>query len=283
MSEFAYDVTIETFEARALQPSLEVPVIVDFWAPWCQPCQTLTPILEKLANEYKGRFLLAKVNADEQQELAQHFGVRSIPSLKALVAGRLVAELNDAPTEANVRAFIERVVPPPAADLRTQAAELRKNGDLEAALDVLFEACQQEVRDEGALLDAAEILLELGKVEDARPIIAETYEKEADRAKALRTRLELIDNAADTGEIEARIAANPDDHAARLELSAALAGAGRFREALEAAMEVVRRDRFFNEGAARAAILKIFEALAGNETHDDLVREYRRALSAALN
>jgi len=283
MSQFAYDVTLENFEATVLQPSLEVPVLVDFWADWCQPCQTLTPILTKLADEFGGRFLLAKVNADLCQELAQHFGIRSLPTVKVLVGGRIVDEFTGAKTESEVRAFIERLLPAPGADLRAEAAQLREAGDLDGALALLAEASQLTPGDEAIRLDAADILIELARNDEAEHLLAAEYSKEASRAQALRTRLALAAKAVDTSAFETRLATNPDDHAARLELAQALAGGGRYREALDAAMEVVRRDRFFNQGAARAAMLQIFEALAGDERHDDLVREFRRALSAALN
>jgi len=283
MSQFAYDVTLENFEATVLQPSLEVPVVVDFWATWCQPCQTLTPILLKLADEFGGRFLLAKVNADECQELAQHFGVRSLPTVKVQAGGRIIDEFTGAKSETEVRAFLEKILPSPGADLRSEAGQLRQTGDLEGALALLGEASQQAPGDEAIRLDAAEILIELGRGAEAAPLLALEYTKQADRAHALRTRLALAAKAVDTVEYESRLAINPDDHAARLDLAKALAGGGRYREALEAAMEVVRRDRFFDDGAARKAMLQIFEALAGDELHENLVREFRRALSAALN
>ena len=120
MNEFSYDVGIDNFEATVLQPSREVPVVVDFWAPWCQPCQTLRPMLEKLAGEYGGRFLLVKVNADENPEIAQQFGVRSIPTVKVVHQGRIVDEFTGALPEDELRAFIDRLTPSPAE--RPQAA-----------------------------------------------------------------------------------------------------------------------------------------------------------------
>ncbi|HRE17221.1 MAG TPA: tetratricopeptide repeat protein, partial [Rhodocyclaceae bacterium] len=175
------------------------------------------------------------------------------------------------------------ILPSPGADLRSEAGQLRQTGDLEGALALLGEASQQAPGDEAIRLDAAEILIELGRGAEAAPLLALEYTKQADRAHALRTRLALAAKAVDTVEYESRLAINPDDHAARLDLAKALAGGGRYREALEAAMEVVRRDRFFDDGAARKAMLQIFEALAGDELHENLVREFRRALSAALN
>ncbi|HJW23968.1 MAG TPA: tetratricopeptide repeat protein [Rhodocyclaceae bacterium] len=285
MSAFSFDVSLEDFEAKAFQPSLEVPVLVDFWAPWCAPCQTLKPILEKLAEEYGGRFLLAKVNSDENPELAQHFGVRSIPSVKVLHGGRLVDEFNGALPEKEIRALLDRILPPAAEDggLRQEAAALAAEGDLEGALDKLAEATQIDPNDEAARLDAVEVLMDLKRNDEARALLDLQYEKEASRAQALKARLALAAGGADTAGLEQKLAANPDDHATRLELSKAYAAAGQYREALQTALEVVRRDRFFDEGAGRKAILQIFEALGSDERYDDLIREFRRALSAALN
>ncbi|MCL2346403.1 MAG: tetratricopeptide repeat protein [Desulfobulbus sp.] len=285
MSSFAFDVSLETFQTQVLLPAETVPVLVDFWAPWCAPCKVLKPLLEKLAEEYAGRFLLAKVNSDENPELAQHFGVRSIPSVKVLYQGQLVDEFSGALPESQLRAFIDRIALPagPAtASPREQAAALAADGQPEAALNLLAEASRQAPKDEAIRLDASELLLVLGRNDEAQQLLAAEYTQENARAAALRARLALAAGTADTTPLEAKLAANPDDHATRLELARAYAAQSRFREALEAALEVVRRDRFFDEGAGRKALLQLFEALAG-EQYDDLVREYRRKLSTALN
>jgi putative thioredoxin len=285
MSQFAFDVSLEDFEAKVLLPAETVPVLVDFWAPWCEPCKILKPMLEKLAEEYAGRFLLAMVNADECPELAQHFGVRSIPSVKVLFQGQLVDEFNGAMAESQLREFIDRVAlpaGPASASPREQAVALIGEGQLDAALAILVEASREAPDDEAIRLDAIELLMQLGRNDEAQQLLAVEYKQEGDRAAALRARLALAQGAADTEPLEAKLAANPDDHATRLELSRAYAAQSRFREALEAALEVVSRDRFFDEGAGRKALLQLFEALA-SEQYDDLVREFRRKLSAALN
>ena len=141
MFQFSFDVSIEEFEAKVIEPSSRVPVVIDFWAPWCGPCKTLKPLLEKLAEEYAGRFLLAKVDSDQNPELAQHFGVRSIPSVKVLFQGQLVDEFNGALPEGQIRAFLDRIaLPATGGNLREEAAALVAEGRLDEALSRLSEA-----------------------------------------------------------------------------------------------------------------------------------------------
>ena len=284
MSQFAFDVSLEEFETKVVQPCMQVPVVIDFWAPWCGPCQTLKPMLEKLAEEYGGRFLLAKINSDENPEIAQHFGVRSIPAIKVLYQGQLIDEFNGAIPEGQLRAFIDRFALPPAGgNLREEAAALVAEGRLDEALAKLVEASHASPEDEAVRVDAADVLMQLGRNDEAGQLLAGEFTKENDRASALRARLALAAGSADTAALEAKLAANADDHATRLELSRAYAAQNRYREALEAALTVAIKDRFFDEGAGRKAMLQLFEALGGSEQYDDLVREFRRKLSAALN
>ncbi|MBU1363257.1 MAG: tetratricopeptide repeat protein [Gammaproteobacteria bacterium] len=285
MSEFAFDVSIENFETKVLQPAESVPVVVDFWAPWCEPCKVLKPLLEKLAEEYQGRFLLAMVNADENPELSQHFGVRSIPSVKVLFQGQLLDQFDGVLPEGQIREFLDRFALPPApgGDLRAEAAALVIEGKLEEALAKLVEASKQKPEDQAIQLDAVDVMMQLGRNDEAGQLLSGEYTQEADRANALRARLALAAGAADTAELEAKLAANPADHAVRLDLSRAYAAQGDFRAAMEAALEVVIRDRAFDEGAGRKALLQLFEALAGSDQYDDLIREFRRKMSAALN
>jgi len=174
MSEFAFDVSIQDFEAKVLLPAETVPVVVDFWAPWCEPCKVLKPMLEKLAEEYKGRFLLAMVNSDENPELAQHFGVRSIPSVKVLSQGQLVDEFNGVLPESQIREFLDRIALPagPGGNLREEAAALVAEGKLEEALARLVEASKAKPDDQAVQLDAIDVLLQLGRNDEAKQLLA---------------------------------------------------------------------------------------------------------------
>jgi putative thioredoxin len=284
MSQFSFDVSLAEFESKVITPSQNIPVVVDFWAPWCEPCKTLKPMLEKLAEEYAGRFLLAMVNADENPEIAQHFSVRSIPTVKVLFQGQLVDEFTGALPEAQIRAFLDRfALPPVGGNLREEAAALLAEGKLEEALAKLVEASKAKPEDQAIQLDAVDVMMQLGRNEEAQQLLSGEYTQQPDRANALRARLALAAGAADTVEIEARLAANPADHAARIELANAYAAQGKFREAMEAALEVAIRDRSFGEGIGRTTLLKLFEALGGSDQYDDLIREFRRKLSAGLN
>lgn len=283
MNAHSVDVTLHNFEAEVIEASFSVPVVVDFWAPWCQPCQTLKPILEQLAVEYGGRFRLVKIDSDANPELAAEFGVRSIPAVKAVAGGQIVNEFTGAQPESAVRAFIESLLPSPAEPLRAEAAQLAAAGRPEEALVRLIEASSLDPANEAVRLDGIELLIALGRDDEAQTLLGTDFPTQGARAQALAARLKLKAGAGDRAALEARLSAAPDDHATRLELSRTLAAQGDARGALEQAFEVVRRDRAWNEGGGRRAMLELFEAFGQNEALDDLVREFRRALSAQLN
>lgn len=286
-SAFAFDVTTAEFAEKVIEASRQVPVVVDFWAEWCQPCRILKPILEKLAEEYGGRFLLAKVNSDQNQELAAQLGVRGIPAVKAIVNGQLVNEFTGALPEAQVREFIDSLIPSPAEPLRAQALAAHEQGDLEGARKLMAQAINLDPRNDTSYLDYVELSLEAGALDEAREILDAVAERARDRTRveSLQARLQLAagGGGADTAALEARIAADPADLAARLELANALAVARDYRGALAQLLEIVRRDRQWNEQAGRKTMLTLFSLLAAQPAMDDLVREYRVALARTLN
>jgi len=281
MAAHAVDVSSATFEHEVLEASKQAPVVVDFWAPWCGPCRALGPVLEKLAAAYGGRFKLAKINSDENQDLAAAFGVRSIPTVIGFRDGRPVSQFLGAVPESQARAFIDTLLPSPSQIEQARAAALRKAGDANGAALALRRALELDAANDAARLDLAEILIELGRAAEATPLLDEVRpDVDLDaRIAALRAAAAFAESAADEGGLRRRLASNPADHEARLALAGAYAGKRRYREALDELLEIVRRQRDWNDGVARRQALNIFN-LAGDEP--ELVSEYRRKLASAL-
>lgn len=279
MSEHALDVGLADFQQHVLDESKHRPVVVDFWAPWCGPCKSLKPVLEKLAAEYGGRFLLAKVNSDDNQELASRYGVRGIPSVKAFVNGAMVDEFSGALPEGEVRAFLDRLIPSPAEELRVQAAGLRAAGDLSAALQTLADASRVDPAHLGVRLDAAEIMLDLGEADEARRLIASVPDDADPRVAQLKARLQFMGvEGEDVATLTAQVAANENDLAARLKLANLLVAAGQHEAGMDQLLEIVRRDRGFEDDIGRKTLLAVFDLLGGGE----VVSRYRRQLSSLL-
>ena len=287
MNPFSLDIGTTDFQEKVIDASHRAPVLVDFWADWCAPCRALKPVLEKLAAEYGGRFVLAKLNSDRDPEIAARCGVRGIPNVKAFVAGKLVDEFTGALPEAQVRAFIDRLLPSPAEPLRIAAREARAHGDADVAASLLADARELDPANETVQLDLAEIHIEMNEGDAAQALLDALAHKARDTARvgALQARLKLTaaGGGADPALLAARIDASPDDLAARLQLAHALALAQDYRAALEQLLEIVRRDRKWQEEAARKTMLDLFALLGGNAQFDDLVREFRIRLSRTLN
>jgi putative thioredoxin len=284
MSKFAINVDAANFQSVVMEGSRQVPVVMDFWAPWCGPCKALKPLLEKLAEEFQGKFILAMLNADDNQDLAAQFGVRGIPNVKAIVNGQVVDEFSGSLPEAQVREFLARILPSPADELRAKAAELKAAGDLAGALQALGEASKLDQGNEGVRIDAAEILLELNEPDEAKRLLDSLapVTRMEDRVQQLLAKLSFTpgDQAeGDEAGLRDKIATQPEDMQARLDLANLLVSAGRYAEGLDELLEMVSRDRAWNEEAARQQILAVFNLLGA----DPLVSEYRRKLASALN
>ena len=285
MGTYAYDVDASNFQQVVLENSRHTPVVVDFWAEWCGPCKVLKPILEKLAEEYQGKFILAKVNADHNQELAAQFAVRGIPSVKAIYNGEIVDEFSGAIPESAVREFLGRIIPSPADELRAAAAQARAEGDPGKALQLLAEASKLDMGNEQVRVDAADILFSLNQLDEAKRLLdsLSPATRMDDRVQQLAAKLSFAlggQQGGDEAGLREQIAATPDDMETRLQLANLLIAAGRYPEGLDELLEMVRRDRAWNDDAARKAILAVFNMLGGQ---GELVSGYRRKLASALN
>ena len=285
MSAHAFDVDASNFEQIVFENSKHTPVVMDFWAEWCGPCKALKPILEKLAEEYGGKFILAKINADHNQELAAQFAVRGIPSVKAVYNGEIVEEFSGALPEAQVRAFLDRVIPSPAEDLRVQAGLAREAGDPAKALQLLAEASKLDSANEWVRLDAAEILLEMNQLDEAKRLLdsLSPNTRMDDRAQRVLAKLSFAQGGQLGGDekgLRETIAATPNDMESRMALANLLVAAGRHQEGLEELLEMVRIDRAWQDETPRKTMLAVFNMLGGQ---GELVSAYRRKLASALN
>jgi putative thioredoxin len=292
MSAGAYSIDVggENFDAVVLQGSASTPVLVDFWAPWCAPCRALGPILEKLAAEMAGRFVLAKLDTDRHPDVAGRYGVRGIPDVRLFVGGAIVDGFTGALPERELRAFLDRTLPSPVAPLVAHARALREAGDGEGALRRLAEARAIDADDEALLLEEADVLLELGRAPEAA-VALDALEAPArsrtrplrDHARhaALKAKAELHAHAGgDLAALGAAAAREPVDCAAKLAYADALAAAGDYERALAELLAIVASSRAFGDDVGRTRMLTIFAALGGDS---DLVRRYRRELAAVIN
>jgi putative thioredoxin len=285
VSPFTREITSADFNQVVIHGSQQAPVLVDFWAPWCGPCRALTPVLEKLADEYKGKFLLVKVNSDENPDLAREYGIRSIPNVKAFVNGQVVDEFLGALPESAVRAFVDRVLPTPAELIRREAVAQAAAGDQERALALLDTAAELEPKNDAVQADRIGLLLDVGRFPEARAVATGLGPLAAQdpRVTQVLARLQLADTDADRSdpaELEARVLSNPDDLDTRLRLAKLHAGQQRYEPALEQLLEITRRDRSFGDEAGRKTMLAIFDLL---ENQSELVSRYRKLLASTLH
>lgn len=285
MSAFSMDVTEADFEQKVIGASMNVPVVVDLWAEWCGPCRMLKPVLEKLADEYQGRFLLAKVDSDQNQDIARQFAVRGIPTVIGIVNGREVARFTGAQPESSVREFLDKLMPSPAEDMVREAAAALSAGDVTTALQHLQQALVVDPSHLEARLATSEILLGSDRWQEARDILsALPAEKQLDgRVAALLARIDLALKTIglpDISVLEQRVQTTPDDLEARLQLAHMLTAREAYEEALDQLLAIVRQDRKFREDIGRKTMLEVFQLLGGQ---GELVARYRRLLAQALN
>ncbi|HHQ42963.1 MAG TPA: thioredoxin [Chromatiales bacterium] len=278
-------VTEANFGEAVIERSREVPVLVDFWAEWCGPCRMLMPVLSRLAEEYGGRFVLAKVNTDSEQGLAMRYGIRGIPALKLFRNGEVVEELVGVQPESTIRAMIDRYIERPADRVREEARAAVRAGAPETAVALLRRALEEEPDYAPLRLDLAAALAAAGRFDEAEETFAALPRevRESAEGKALAARLLFARAATEAPPRERLEEALREGRAGSDELYALAARrvvAGEHEGALELLLELLRRDPGYRDGAARRAVLAVFDLLGGE---GELVQRYRKRLFALLH
>ncbi len=286
------DATTATFVADVIEASQEVPVVVDFWAEWCQPCKQLGPILEKVVREAGGAVKLVKVDIDQNQQIAQQLRIQSIPAVYAFYAGRPVDGFSGAQPESQVKAFVDKLVTStggeaqqsPIAEALEQAGALLEAGDTVTAGQLFGQILGHEPDNVAALIGMARCCLadnDAAKARELLDTVPDDKRSDPEVAAALSA-LELAEKTSDAGDVgalRAAVAENGDDHQARFDLALALYAAGEREDAVDELIEILRRNREWNEQAARKQLLQLFEAQGPT---DPLTVTGRRKMSALL-
>lgn len=279
MNDFIVDISQDNAQQVLIEESMNRPVVVDFWADWCEPCKTLMPLLEKLAHEYAGQFVLARVNADEQQGIAQQLGVRSLPTVMVIKEGQPVDGFTGAQPETQIREMLDKYLPKPWDGMLQQAQELMAAGDFAAAMPLLRTAWQ----DSGLRLDItlayAGALIELNRLDEAESVLDGIRLADQDAAyEQLRAQLDLKRQSARTPEIEAleaRLAEDPDNLDLMAQLAVQFGTAGMHREAMETLICILQVDKEHDDGNSRKTLLDIIASLGKG---DPLAAEFQRKL-----
>lgn len=281
---YIFDVEESNFQSVVVDNSHKLPVLVDFWADWCQPCKSLIPILHKIAEDFAGQVILAKVNSDQQPALVQQYGVRSLPTVKLFANGEVVDEFTGALPEADILAKLDRYIQHESDAMLAAAVAEFEQGNTEAAIEHMRVATEVDPNNPRVLVTYARVLLEQGQA-GALKVFIDGLSAEMQVLPGIKLIKAQLDAASRLGDgvqnqdLLKRIAENENDYEAREQLSALYVSQGAYAQALEQLLEIMKRDRAYKDDAARKGLLSLFEMLGAE---NPLTGEYRRKMSLLL-
>ena len=298
------NVTIENFDDEVVAASMQTPVLVDFWAPWCGPCKVIGPLLEKIETDYAGRFKLAKIDSDAQQELSQAFGIRSIPTCVLMFQGKPVDGFTGALPEGQIKAFLDKHLPEGDV-LEAEVTSVEVNdappaNDPDTVREALHQAMLKAPEDEAARFDYIKLLLQEGKTDDAKvafaPVIAQTsivrrYDSLQRWMNAIDFAVDRADSTGASADFDAKIAANKRDFDARFARAQVLMSEQRWTDAMDELLDILMRDKSWSDELARKTYIAILDIIEPRKVKvadgqippaDPTVATYRRRLSSVV-
>ncbi len=284
-SPYIHNVGMQNFQQLVLEKSINKPVLVDFWADWCQPCQTIMPMLAKLADEYGGKFELAKVNADQEQEISAHFGIKSLPTMKLFFQGKIVDERLGAVPESEIRAMLDKHIVSESQQLMQAAMMAYQQGHAEQAMQMLNGALAKDPDNAELKVTIAQLVHAQGDTASATALLDSLDEEgsKLDGAIKLRAEIKLAEQLAGLppfDDIEQRLAKDPKDLEALLQKSRHLTARGDYDNAMECLLAIMRIDRGYQDDIGRTSLLELFDLLGGEHPS---VQTYRRKLFTLLH
>jgi putative thioredoxin len=284
-SPYIVDVTAQNFAEAVLATSQSTPVLVDFWADWCSPCQTLMPVLAKLVEEYQGALLLAKVNTEEERELAAQFGIRSLPTIQLFKDGQPVDQFMGALPESEIRRFLEPHLPRPSDDMVDQAQQLLRRGDGAGAQQLIEQALSEDPDNPRIQLAFARVSATLGHFDQAEQALERLPLDQQDQpeTRALRAQIlfdRVTEQAPAPADLQQRLQAGTADSESIYQLAAHRVMNGDYETALDQLLALMQKDRAYGEDAARKGLLAVFDILGGS---GELVNRYRNRMFNLLH
>ena len=287
MSESAYihNVGAQDFQALVIENSYKQPVLIDFWADWCEPCKSLAPVLARLAEEYNGKFILAKVDTEKEQELAAHFGIKSLPTMKVIFNGQIAGERVGAISESEIRALIDPLIISESDKVMDAAMAAHNEGRTQDALDLMNQALANDPANLDLKINIARLVMLQGDMKSASALLDSLSDEESksDEAVKLRAKINLdtqLEGLPSMEQIESRLADNPEDLEALLDKSHHLTASGLYAQAMEILLQIMTIDRQFQDEAGRKGLLALFDMLGGEQAD---VQKYRRKLFTLLH